>query len=92
MRINGDYQELLVELCEGNIGALTGLIAVCHKSRYAPAILAWLKHNDIRGEKFYLLWNDICKRELMEFEKIYFQYMQDELSIEEIQDMIEKAR
>lgn len=92
MRINGDYQELLVKLCEGNIGALTFLIELSHKSRYAPAILAFLDHNNISGEKAYLLWNDICKNDLKEVEKLFFEYMNDDLSIEEIKDMIEKAQ
>ena len=92
MRINGDYQELLVKLCKGNVGALQFLITMSHKSRYAPAFLAWLDHNDICGEKAYLLWNDICNRDYKEVEKIYFEYMNDELSMEEIHDMINSCQ
>lgn len=92
MRINGDYQEQLVKLCEGNIGALEFLIALSHKSTYAPAILAFLDHNKIVGEKAYLLWNDICKKDMKQVEKLFFEYMNDEVSIEEIQDLIDKAQ
>jgi hypothetical protein len=89
MRINGDYQEILVKLCKGNIGALNALCVISHKSRYAPAILAWFDHNEIYGEDIYLLWNDISNNDLKEFEKIYFEYMNEELSIDEIKDMIQ---
>lgn len=62
-RITIDVNALIIDMCEGNIGAFTFLnsLAVQKCPEGIRAIL-FMEKLEIRGEKAYKLWNDCCNR------------------------------
>lgn len=62
-RITIDVNALIIDMCEGNIGAFTFLNSLAVQ-KYPEGIRAilFMEELEIRGEKAYKLWNDCCKR------------------------------
>lgn len=62
-RITIDVNALIIDMCEGNIGAFTFLKSLSVQN-YPEGICAilFMENLEIRGEKAYKLWNDCCKR------------------------------
>lgn len=54
--------DIVVKMCDGNPGAMTVLIELMQKKDF-PSILS-LDSHEIYGTDIYVLWNDICNRNL----------------------------
>lgn len=53
------------DLCEGNPGALTFMMAAYDKYLFfAERAFARMRDNGIKGSKLYMLWNDCCDRDI----------------------------
>lgn len=54
--------DIVVKMCDGNPGAMTVLMELMKKKDF-PSILS-LDSHEIYGTDIYVLWNDICDRNL----------------------------
>lgn len=53
-----------LDLCEGNIGALTFMMeAYSYNMFFAERGFKRMQDNNITGSKLYILWNDCCNRD-----------------------------
>ena len=53
------------DLCEGNPGALTFMMAAYDKHLcFAERAFARMRDNGIKGAMLYMLWNDCCDRDI----------------------------
>lgn len=51
-----EFKEVIVDLCEGNPGALNVLMGMMREAAFAE--IMWLKENGYKGSKIWVLFKD----------------------------------
>lgn len=84
-----------VKMAEGNIGAATCFTALVGKQVGVipgAVLVAIMDTNGIYGEKLYMLWNDVCNRNLETMELVLMNIESGHLDINKVHEDLSNYR
>lgn len=65
IRLDMSMRDIVIELCDGNPGALNVLVALAAKGGPVGAMdLVWLDSLCIYGPRIWMLFKDVCRQDL----------------------------
>ena len=86
IKANMTMQDALIEMAEGNPGALTCMLEMLKSDSTALLDILYFDSMEIYGEKIYKLWNDCCNRDMDKFCETLKYLKSGKISKEEIQE------